>query len=224
MEPGAQTARILYRLETASAPERALILAALSIVSAILSWRLPTPDLLFIYHTPLPPAFWFGLVLCAGVALWASRRPFDLFVVLLASFIAWHVAVETTSFIHDNIAQQINSPAPANTNAPIFSAPPVNYLWGLCGMVGGLIGSSIVVCAIAAVIKGFRTSNCWARTILFGTIAGFLLEFAEDQAEGGLFIHVGSLLPLFLLWQMSVAGSIAYDLKPQIAYKPLQDS
>lgn len=167
---------------------------------------------MFIHNTPLLPALWFGLVMCAGLVLWASRSPFRIIVVLLACFVAWQAAVETTAALHDSIAQQMRSSAPASAVVPDSGFPVIDYLWGLCGLVGGMIGSGIVVLAIFAVLNSFRTSNCWAPPILFGTVAGFLLEFAEDPTAGGLFIHIGSMLPLFLVWQIAVAASIAYNL------------
>jgi len=208
-------AGIIQRLKAASGHERALILGVISIVSALLSWQVPSP--LFIHNTPLLPALWFGLVLCAGVLLWASRSPVRIIVVLLATFAAWQAAVETTAALHDTIAQQIKSSAPASAVVPDSGTPIVDYLWGLCGMVGGMIGSGIIVFAVAAVLKGFRTANGWAVPILLGTIAGFLLEFAEDPTAGGLFVHIGSMLPLFLVWQIAVAASIGYSLaKPAV--------
>jgi len=141
----------------------------------------------------------------------------------LATFVAWQAAVEATLSLHDSIAPQIRSVTPAAANGLDFSVPAVDYLWGLCGLVGGIIGSSVVVFAIAALLRSFRTSNCWAPPILLGTIAGFLLEFAEEPTQGGLLIHVGSLLPLFLVWQIGVAALIAYNLnKPTDAGKPLR--
>jgi hypothetical protein len=61
------------------------------------------------------------------------------------------------------------------------------------------------------VLSSIRTVPAWTRTMLVGTIAGLFLEFLEGHAVGGLFIHIGSLLPLFLIWQMSVAASMAYS-------------
>lgn len=206
-------AGIIQRLKAASAHERALVLGILAVVSALLSWSLPPPDYLFILHTPLPPAFWFGLVLCAGVALWSSRSPLILAAVLLAAFLAWVAAVETTLHIQDRIESQIVSlRAPTALTLSNLSSPVINYVWGLCGMVGGMVGSAIVVCAIAAFLKDFRTSNSWAPIVLFGTIAGCFLEFAEVPTPTGLFVHIGSLLPVLLMWQVGVAALIADGL------------
>lgn len=206
----------IKRLEAASARERALVLGALAVISALLSWRLPPPHWAFFREIPLPPALWFGLVLCAGVALWSSRRLFVLAVVLIATFVAWQAAVETTLRIEDQIERQIVSLTPPNgtLSSLNLNSPGINYVWGLCGMVGGMIGSAIVVFGIAAVLKGFRKSNCWAPVIVFGTIAGFFLEFAEVPAASGLFVHIDSTLPVFLVWQVGVAALIAYNLTP----------
>jgi hypothetical protein len=39
-----------------------------------------------------------------------------------------------------------------------------------------------------------------------------LLEFAVLPTEGRLPIHVGSYLPLYLVWQTTIAASIGYGL------------
>jgi hypothetical protein len=46
-----------------------------------------------------------------------------------------------------------------------------------------------------------------------GTALGFLLELAEKDDK--LALHVGSLLPLFLAWQMTVAAIIGYCIVPR---------
>jgi hypothetical protein len=61
------------------------------------------------------------------------------------------------------------------------------------------------------VLSSTRTTPCWTRTMLVGTVAGLFLESLESRAEGGLFVHTGSLLPLLLVWQASVAASMAYS-------------
>jgi hypothetical protein len=207
---------IIQRLKAASANERALALAILAVVSALLSWGLPEPDMVIIGNTPMLPAVWFGLVLCVGVALWSSRSPLTLAVVLLASCAAWLAAFEATTHVHASIEDQIASQSGAPT--PNFSVPVVNYLKGLCGMLGGLIGSGVLVVIASTVLSSIRAVPSWTRTILVGTVAGLFLEFLESRTEGGLFIHIGSLLPVFLVWQMSVAASMAYSFtKPAAA-------
>jgi hypothetical protein len=198
---------IRSRLQRASAGERALILGALAVISALLGNFIPTLDFLSIQHTPPLPALWFGLVLCTGTALWASRRTFDLLAIFLSSFAGWFAAVETAVALHLDLERQMQAALPAG-----FSPPSLAWLDVGCGMVAGLIGSAIVVAALWAVIPAFRTSGAWARTVLFGTVAGSLLEFINDGLAPALPVHIGSALPLFLVWQVSVAASIAYAL------------
>jgi hypothetical protein len=198
---------IISRLQTVSVRGRALVLGTLAVISALLCNFIPTPAFLIIGNTPLLPALWFGLVLCIGTALWASRRSVDLAIVMLSSFAAWFAAVETAAGLHLNIERQVKAALPAGT-----SAPSLAYLDAGCGMIAGLIGSAIVVAVIWAAIKACRTSGAWARTMLFGTVAGSLLEFINDRLTPALPIHIGSALPLYLVWQVSVAASIAYAL------------
>jgi hypothetical protein len=202
-----ETKHVLIRLRKATAHERALVGGLLGIVSALLSSYPETPDYLVFLNTPLPPAFWFGLVLCESVAIWESSTLFDLLAIMLTSFIAWAAAVQAAVHIHD----AINSQVPTE----------MNYLFAICGVAGGLVGSTIVVFGLCLLSRSFRTSGGWARTILFGTVAGLLLEFDDGPSEHGLPIHIGSIVPLFLVWQASVAASIAYSLgKPPLGAQP----
>jgi len=198
---------ILSQLQTISAPERALVVSALAIISALLCNFIPAPDFLTVGNTPLLPALWFGLVLCTGTALWASRRGFDLCAIFLSSSAAWFAAVETALQLHEIVDRQLQAGLP-----PGIWPPSLAYLDVGCGMIAGLVGSAIVVAVTSAVIRTFRTSGAWARTILFGTIAGSLLELTNDGLAPALPIHIGSALPLFLAWQISVAASIGYAL------------
>jgi len=90
------------------------------------------------------------------------------------------------------------------------SAPSLAYVDVGCGMIAGLVGSAIIVAVISATVHPFRTSGAWARTILFGTVAGSLLEFINEGLTPALPIHIGSALPLYLVWQASVAASIGH--------------
>ena len=90
----------------------------------------------------------------------------------------------------------------------------VNYVFALCGALGGLVGSFVTAAGISFVNKEFYVRGNWARTIVIGMVTGTLLEFAVSPAMSprGLSIHVGSILPLFLVWQSSVAASIGHGL------------
>jgi hypothetical protein len=51
------------------------------------------------------------------------------------------------------------------------------------------------------------------RIVMSGTALGFLLELSAKDDK--LMLHIGSLLPLFLAWQMSVAAAIGYCIVPR---------
>ena len=198
---------IISQLQALSAGERALVLGTLAVISALLCNFVPTPAFLIIGNTPLLPALWCGLVLCIGTALWASRRVFQLSIIMLSSFVAWFAAVETAAELHLSIERQVKAALPSGASAPSLAYVDVG-----CGMVAGLVGSAIIVAVISAAVHPFRTSGAWGRTILFGTVAGSLLEFINEGLTPALPIHIGSALPLYLVWQVSVAASIAYAL------------
>jgi len=143
-------------------------------------------------------------VLCIGTALWASRRVFDLSIIMLSSFAAWFAAWKRR---RNCIERQVKAALP-----PGVFVPSLAYVDVGCGMVAGLVGSAIIVAVISAAVHSFRTSGAWARTIFFGTAAGSLLEFINEGLTPALPIHIGSALPLYLVWQISVAASIAYAL------------
>jgi hypothetical protein len=199
------TPGVISRLQTASTGERSLVLGTLAVISALLCNFIPTPAFLIIGNTPLLPALWFGLVLCIGTALWASRRVFDLAIIMLSSFAAWFAAVETAAGLHLSIERQVKAALPSAASAPSLAYVDVG-----CGMIAGLVGSAIIVAVISATVHPFRTSGAWARTILFGTVAGSLLEFINEGLTPALPIHIGSTLPLYLVWQASVAASIGH--------------
>jgi hypothetical protein len=82
----------------------------------------------------------------------------------------------------------------------------------VCGVVGGLVGSSIVALSFALISPEFKTFRNWASIVMAGTALGILLEFAESDNK--VLLHIGSLLPLFLAWQTTVAAVIAYHVVP----------
>jgi hypothetical protein len=84
----------------------------------------------------------------------------------------------------------------------------MKYVVALCGALGGLVGSFVTGAGIAFVSKEFYTRGNWARTTLIGMVTGTLLEFANPVMS----IHVDRILPLFLVWQFSIAASIGYGL------------
>jgi hypothetical protein len=198
--------------------KRAFVLGLVAVLSALLStyaswnWKI-----LLINGTPVQPGIYFGLVLSFGVFCWITRRMSDLFTVLAVTTVAWILAHQTAhqmfEFIDGELVRIQKQVAP--DIAPIIPiAPQVPYVLAMCGAIGGLVGSFVTSAGISFVSKGFYGGGNAARTILIGTITGTLLESALDAgtAPRSLPVHVGSSLPLFLVWQCSVAASIGYGL------------
>jgi hypothetical protein len=87
-------------------------------------------------------------------------------------------------------------------------------MYAVCGVLGGFVGSATLASALALICKEFRAFENWARIVMPGTALGFLLELAlKDET---LPIHIGSLLPLFLAWQMTIAAVVGYCIAPRM--------
>jgi hypothetical protein len=193
----------------ASSRQRAIALGILAVLSALATTYLPV-EALSVFDVPVAPGVFFGLVVLVGVRAWVSRSIFDCVAVLLLSLVAWVAAVHTSIFIYESIAAAISE---LTGSGPRRTLPRhINYVLALCGAFGGLVGSSILALAVSAVSREFRSFENWARLTMCGTAAGVLLEFAVLPTEGRLPIHVGSYLPLYLVWQTTVAASIRYGL------------
>src|SRR6516162_939995 len=182
----------LMGLSNASASNRAIILAALAIVSATLSNFAPTlwaPPLVFV-NTPLLPGIYFGMVLGLAIWFWVSRSALKILTALGEI---------------DQMLKEIAAPG------KIF--PPIKFVLAVCGVLGGLVGSTILTFGLSLVCKEFGAFENWARIVMPGTALGVLLELLAKDDKFAL--HVGSLLPLFLAWQVTVAAVIAYCIVPR---------
>jgi hypothetical protein len=196
-----------------SPARRALVLALLAVFSALLStyasWE---SRFLLVNRTPVLPGIYFGFVLSLGVFCWTTRRKAELFTVLVITIVAWILAHQTAlniyEFIDSELARIQNQVAP--DSGRLWHASEVNYVVALCGVFGGLVGSFVTGAGISFVSKEFYARGNWARTIVIGAISGTLLE----SAVPGMFPRgFGNMLPLFLVWQPSVAASIGYGLE-----------
>jgi hypothetical protein len=190
---------------------RALVLALLAILSALLStYASWDSGFLLINGTPILPGIYFGLVLSFGVFCWTSRRKSELFTVLVITTVAWILAHQTAGhaykFIDSELVRMQKQTAPDSTST--VHGFELKYVLALCGALGGLVGSFVTGAGIAFVSKEFYTRGNWARATLIGMVTGTLLEFANPVMS----IHVGRFLPLFLVWQFSIAASIGYGL------------
>jgi hypothetical protein len=200
-------------LSNASASNRAIILAALAIVSAILSnfaghdGILWTPRVV-VGEFPLLPGVFFGTVLALAIWLWVSRRVFTIAVILLATVLAWYAAWTTALYAFASIQKMLDEIA-----APGKIFPTINFTLAVCGVLGGLVGSATLTFALSLVCKEFGRFENWARVVMPGTALGVLLELlAKDEKFA---LHLGTLLPLFLAWQVTVAAIIGYCIVPR---------
>jgi hypothetical protein len=200
-------------LSNASASNRAIILAALAIVSAVLSnfaWHdgiLWTPRLA-IWNVPLLPGVFFGTVLALAIWLWVSRRIFAIAAILLSTVLAWLAAEITAEYAFASIQKMLEEIA-----APGKVVPTINFVFAVCGVLGGLVGSATLTFALSLVCKEFGAFENWARIVMPGTALGVLLELIAKDDK--LPIHIGSILPLFLAWQVTVAAVIGYCVVPR---------
>ena len=199
--------RTRIKLSNASAPTRALILALFATVSAILSnfaeFNIPW------VHTPLLPGIYFGMVLGLAIWFWVSRSAWKILTVLLSTVIAWVAAFFTANYAFEAIQQMLKEIAAPDT----FFLPGINFMCAVSGVLGGLVGSTTLTFALSLVCKEFGAFGNWARIVMPATALGVLLElFPKDDK---LPVHIGSLLPLFLAWQVTVAAIIGYCIVPR---------
>jgi hypothetical protein len=200
------------KLSNASAPTRALILALLATVSAILSNFAPSNDILWVQplvtlKTPLLPGIYFGIVLGLAIWFWVSRNALKILTVLFSTVIAWIAAKITAEYAFGEIEQMLKEIA-----AP-GKPQMINFMLAVCGVLGGLVGSTILTFGLSLVCKEFGAFENWARVVMPGTILGILLELAAEHDKFAL--HLGTLLPLFLGWQVTVAAIIGYCIVPR---------
>jgi hypothetical protein len=148
------------------------------------------------------------MVLGLAIWFWVSRSALKILTVLLSTVIAWVAARITAEHAFGAIQQMLKEIAePGNT------FPTINFMFAVCGVLGGLVGSTILTLGLSLVCKEFGAFENWARVVMPGTALGFLLELAEGNDK--LALHLGTLLPLFLGWQMTVAAIIGYCIVPR---------
>jgi Mn2+/Fe2+ NRAMP family transporter len=184
-------------LKKLSAPRAALFLAALAVISALLTnfvtYFPNTDNFPTLGGAPLLPGIYFGVVICLGIFLWEERRPLELLVVLVGVTIAWILAYRTAISLHDFLNRFRDG-----------DSRQLPYIFAVTGLVSGLVGSLATVIAVSLASPDFRGHSDWLRTIALGTIAGALMHFGDAPP--------GSFLPLFIVWQAAVAASVAYGL------------
>jgi hypothetical protein len=125
----------------------------------------------------------------------------------LSTVIAWVAAKITAEYAFGAIQQMLEEIA-----AP-GKIPTINFMLAVCGVLGGLVGSTILTFGLWLVCKEFGAFENWARVVMPGTVLGILLELLAKDDKFAL--HLGTLLPLFLGWQMTVAAIIGYCIVPR---------
>jgi hypothetical protein len=164
---------------------------------------------LVVLHAPLMPGIYFGMVLGLAIWFWVSRSAWKIVTVLLSTVIAWVAAKFTAEYAFDAIQQMLKEIAAPGNN---FAFPVINFMGAVSGVLGGLVGSTTLTFALSVVCKEFGAFENWARIVMPGTALGVLLELF---AIGKLPVHIGSILPLFLAWQVTVAAVIGYCIVPR---------
>src|SRR6476620_10214063 len=89
--------------------------------------------------------------------------------------------------------------APRGTNFPT-----INFMFAVSGVLGGLVGSATLTFGLSLICKEFGAFENWVRVVMPGTALGVLLELIAKDDK--LPVHIGSILPLFLAWQVTVAA------------------
>jgi hypothetical protein len=163
---------------------------------------------LAIWNVPLLPGVFFGTVLALAIWLWVSRRIFAIAAILLSTVLAWLAAEITAESAFASILKMLDEIAAAK----IFPTT-INFMFAVCGVLGGLVGSTILTFALSLVCKEFGAFENWARIVMPGTALGVLLELLAKDDKFAL--HLGTLLPLFLAWQVTVAAVIGYCIVPR---------
>jgi hypothetical protein len=210
----------------ATGNRRIFLLSALAVASALLThfvqtdpWRILNISRLYGSGAlaPVLPGLYFGSVLAIGAYAWKKTDLFGAGIILLGTTLAWVAAYEfafhfvtyedsslralckniTTPLLDElkNYRDLVQNPVslPSCTSKKLGIS--VNLL---AGIIAGFIGGLITLLAMAFVVPGFRTINNWTRTLLVASLAGALLA------------NNISALPLFIVWQVAVAASIAY--------------
>ena len=114
------------------------------------------------------------MVLGLAIWFWVSRSAWKILTVLLSTVIAWVAAKFTAEHAFGAIQQMLEEiAAPGN---PMIFPPMINFMLAVCGVLGGLVGSTILTFGLSLVCKEFGAFENWARIVMPGTALGVLLE------------------------------------------------
>jgi len=82
------------------------------------------------------------------------------------------------------------------------------------GLAGGAVGAALTIAGVALAVPGYRSLWSMVLTVLVGAVCGLLLVFMDSDASPL------SMLPLYAVWQASVAAMIAYGIAKGAAGEP----
>jgi hypothetical protein len=128
---------------------------------------------------------------------------------LVSTVLAWFAADFTAQYAFASIQKMLDEIAAPGKIFPTT----INFTFAVCGVLGGLVGSTTLTFALSLVCKEFGAFENWARIVMPGTALGVLLELLAKDDK--LPVHIGSTLPLFLAWQVTVAAVIGYCIVPR---------
>jgi hypothetical protein len=169
------------------------MLGALGAVSGLLSALVPGPSL---DSTSLQPGIslymvlagvWFGMVVAFGVWRFASRTAIAVAGTLLATWIAWEVAVNLALQLDDNWLKLAGLPEPART-----------YVTGL---LAGEVGALLTWAGAACFSPQLRRAPAAVGVATVGAMFGLLLYWSMTS---------DILAILFVPWQTAVAATFGF--------------
>ena len=125
---------------------------------------------------------WFGFVVAFGVWQWGNRSWVAIVTALVATWIAWEVAVNFCLQLTENWLKAVKFPAEARTYVGGFAA--------------GAVGAFVTWAGVAASTPSLRQTWMAAAMVVTGAIFGLLLPWTNEYDSPAI---------LLLPWQSAVA-------------------
>ena len=109
--------------------------------------------------TSLPPlpGLYFGMMLGLAVWFWVSRSTWKTITVLLSTVIAWLAANFTAEHVFGSIRQMLEEIAAPGKPSMINLLPMIKFTLAVAGVLGGLVGSTILTFRPLARLQRIRS-------------------------------------------------------------------
>jgi hypothetical protein len=196
-----------------TASRRALYFAAIAVVSAVLSCEMATRYSPSSWQFQVAPGVIFGLALAAATQLWSTRSIFNALAICGLTIVAWYAAHLAYAAVIPHVSNLLQrGPHRYMDGTGVGEAIP--FTVALAGIAAGFVGSIATWFAVAVVHAEYRSFRFFLILVCFGAIAGSLLEGMVLPSVFQLPFHIGSLKPVFIVWQTGVAALIGYQLRP----------